>query len=527
MKNMISTLWRSLRGPTIRHNRLVSRWDRASKMLRPMLWLMSPLMILGLQGSLVPGVKCGSAGIHEPWLTEFHRSHILSLKGTPCPSRSPVAFSLNDEGGLYAYWWRTDDSFAWERGVAGDVVQACADSANLYYVTKSKMLWTQPISMTSNSEGELDMDYHESKLVAKAVAQVSAALDHVLFVTTGGELYLIGNNPGAMNQPRLYEDAPAYCEKPFKLLSGVKAAYAGPSMSVVILRDDSLWGVGSEWATQSGLHMVRSGSVTVGKLAEQVKNATVGLIQCLYISKDDKLWAVGGNAGLSPVFVADGVSSVVSEIVANPETTSGDGFYFADEEGNLFSGLINGEKQPSLTRQLLGVSDVVPFNMGILYRTQGVPLFRFRMPYAEDGSPLGSKPESGVSFLTAADYEINLAFRHRVYDGLNHYVLPCAEAGAKPVRRFLNMDSSSQFYTLDDAEAAAGEVNPRFCFGGVVFYAFETQVEGTKPVYRFYSERTGSHFYTIFENEKDWILENVPEHELRLEGIAWYALPPW
>lgn len=527
MKNMISTLWRSFRAPTIRQNRLVSRWDWASRMPRYLFWAMSPVIALALHGSLVPGVQSGSASIHEPWLVEFHRSHILSLKGTPCPSRSPVALSLTDAGELYAYWWRTDDSFAWERWVAEDVVQACANSTSLYYVSKDKKLWTQPISMTSNSEGVVDLDYHESKLVAKAVAQVSAALDHVLFVTTGGELYLIGNNPGAMNQPRLYEYAPAYCEMPFKLLSGVKAAYAGPRMSVVILRDDSMWGVGSEWASQSGLHLVRSGSVTVGKLAEEVKSATVGLIQCLYVSKDDKLWAVGGNAGLSPVFVADGVSSVVSEIVANSETTSGDGFYFADKEGTLFSGWINSEKQAWLNRQLLGVSDVVPYDMGILYRTQGVPLFRFRIPYAEDGSPLGSKPESGVSFLTAMDYEINLALQHRVYDGLNHYVLSRAEAGAKPVRRFLNLDSSSQFYTLDDTEAAAGEVNPRFCFGGVVFYAFETQVAGTKPVYRFFSERTGSHFYTIFENEKDWILENVPEHELRLEGIAWYALPPW
>lgn len=45
------------------------------------------------------------------------------------------------------------------------------------------------------------------------------------------------------------------------------------------------------------------------------------------------------------------------------------------------------------------------------------------------------------------------------------------------------------------------------------------------PVYRFYAPKTASHFFTISEEEKDWIVANVPASDLKYEGVAWYAWP--
>lgn len=487
-----------------------------------MLWLMSPLMILGLQGSLVPGVGCGSGFVWQIDDLPIERSYIGDLPGRPCDSLASVALSLTDNGDLYAYWWDQEDDLNSQQ-IAEGVVDACAHPVAIYYVTQDKKLWAMPISWTTdNWAGRVWLEETEHELLAKAVSTVSVALDHVLFVTTGGELFLKGNNTGAEQGSPLYEEAPQYCFQPVKLLSGVKSVSAGLETSVVILMDDSLWAVGSSWLNRAGISAVRSGKLSMGKLVEGMKAASVGISHCLMISNENQLWLIGDEVGYEPLFVADDVLSVVARVGAQADHGALADYSFVTRDGGFYTA-----HNRSLTRQGRGVTAVVRYNTGILYRRQGSPLFRFKIPYAEDGSSLGNLPDSGVSFLAMLNHEFYSSLEYRDYDGLNHQVLTGPEAGAKPVRRFLNLDSFGQFYTLNDAEIDACVADPGYHFGEVAFYAFETQVEGTKPVYRFYSERTRSHFYTIFENEKDWILENVPEYELRLEGIAWYALPAW
>ena len=64
-----------------------------------------------------------------------------------------------------------------------------------------------------------------------------------------------------------------------------------------------------------------------------------------------------------------------------------------------------------------------------------------------------------------------------------------------------------------------------FEYEAIAFHAFGYQAQGTQPVYRFYAPKTASHFFTISEEEKNWIVANVPASDLKYEGVAWYAWP--
>lgn len=104
---------------------------------------------------------------------------------------------------------------------------------------------------------------------------------------------------------------------------------------------------------------------------------------------------------------------------------------------------------------------------------------------------------------------------------------PCTD-GTWYVKRYLNTNTgSTHFYTIDDEEMKAVEMNfPETFFSeGVAFCAYKDQVEGTIPVYRWQNTILGStHFYTADQVEIEFVDGQLQEIFLN-EGIAFYAYP--
>jgi streptogramin lyase len=93
---------------------------------------------------------------------------------------------------------------------------------------------------------------------------------------------------------------------------------------------------------------------------------------------------------------------------------------------------------------------------------------------------------------------------------------------ASPVYRFLNTGLGVFFYTIYESERDFILQNlPQYQLNGTAYFAFTTQRPGTFPVYRFLNKDLGVFFYTIHESEKDFILQNLPQYQLN--GIAYYA----
>ncbi len=94
------------------------------------------------------------------------------------------------------------------------------------------------------------------------------------------------------------------------------------------------------------------------------------------------------------------------------------------------------------------------------------------------------------------------------------------------VYRFLNTDTGAHFYTVSEVERENILTNlPNFNSEGIAFSA-TPQVDndlltGVTPVYRMLNRDTGVHLYTIYEEERENILENLPNYND--EGIAYYA----
>ena len=94
-----------------------------------------------------------------------------------------------------------------------------------------------------------------------------------------------------------------------------------------------------------------------------------------------------------------------------------------------------------------------------------------------------------------------------------------------PVYRFFNTLHGGHFYTINDNERDYIIENlPHYSFEGIKFFVYDSQKANTKPVFRFFNTRTGIHLYTISEIERDYILGNLPHY--RYEGIKFYVYGP-
>jgi hypothetical protein len=148
------------------------------------------------------------------------------------------------------------------------------------------------------------------------------------------------------------------------------------------------------------------------------------------------------------------------------------------------------------------------------------PLYRFH------------RKDNNSHFFTAFEEEKNGVLANMsplvwTLEGTSHRVLLTQPEGALPVYRLFNRRSGSHFYTLGEAERddVLKNLPEVYRLEGVAFFAFAGAIQGAQPVYRFRAPRTGSHFFTISEQEKDWIIANMPPANLAYEGIAWWAYP--
>ncbi len=107
------------------------------------------------------------------------------------------------------------------------------------------------------------------------------------------------------------------------------------------------------------------------------------------------------------------------------------------------------------------------------------------------------------------------------YEGVRFQVPTSTDAaGAKPMYRFYNTVSQSHFFTFDENERdyLIGNL-PDFRFEGVGMYGYTNNaVDGSQELYRFYNEATSRHFFTTSEAERDFVLDSLPSY--RFEGIA-------
>lgn len=139
---------------------------------------------------------------------------------------------------------------------------------------------------------------------------------------------------------------------------------------------------------------------------------------------------------------------------------------------------------------------------------------RNRSIRAEDVSVFGDLDISARGFEFSEDTPV------RIFDTSNE---------GDVVYSLFNNQTNLQFYTADENEK--DEVLrgvPEYESRGVLFVAApEPEVDditGVSPVYRLFNESTGVHLYTVDENEKNYVVENLPNYRLEgNEGVAFYG----
>ena len=86
----------------------------------------------------------------------------------------------------------------------------------------------------------------------------------------------------------------------------------------------------------------------------------------------------------------------------------------------------------------------------------------------------------------------------------------------------LNQDTGALLYTTFEQELDFIEENlDNYILQEDSFFAFAEEQAGTIPIYRFLDTDTGAHFYTPSSVERDAIEDNLPNYNS--EGIAFYA----
>ena len=190
-------------------------------------------------------------------------------------------------------------------------------------------------------------------------------------------------------------------------------------------------------------------------------------------------------------------------------------FDYFTEEGELGSGAI--EQVANLTSD-----EILQYTQSDLI-ANGSTVYRF------------FNPSAGVHFYTASIVErdfvrdnlANYTYEGESYKGAPHDQDADELTGAKPVYRFLNVDTSVHLYTLDVVERDFILENlPNFNFEGVAYYGYEIEQPGTQPLYRFFNPQTGTHFYTPSAGERDFVVENLPNYNLEGDsGVTYYIQP--
>ena len=152
---------------------------------------------------------------------------------------------------------------------------------------------------------------------------------------------------------------------------------------------------------------------------------------------------------------------------------------------------------------------------------------------APEGAPLIAihrflRGDTGAHVFTALDSEKEAILNELpsdiwVYEGEFFHVSLQEVGTMKPVFRLYNSLAGSHFYTICENEKAYVLENmPYFQQEGVAFYAFDTAAAYTNPEYRFYHLSSGSHFFTPSEFERDTLIATMPDL-YEYDGVAFYA----
>ncbi|MEM6612626.1 MAG: hypothetical protein AAF652_10305 [Cyanobacteria bacterium P01_C01_bin.72] len=96
--------------------------------------------------------------------------------------------------------------------------------------------------------------------------------------------------------------------------------------------------------------------------------------------------------------------------------------------------------------------------------------------------------------------------------------------GAKPVYRFLNLDTGTHLDTIfaSERDFITGNLD-HYSSQGVAYYGYESQQVGTVPIYRLYNPQTDTHLLVSSAAARDNLLHNSPNYQLEgNNGIAFY-----
>ena len=103
-----------------------------------------------------------------------------------------------------------------------------------------------------------------------------------------------------------------------------------------------------------------------------------------------------------------------------------------------------------------------------------------------------------------------------------------SQTGITPVYRLLNRDTGVHLYTIFEEEREfILDHLPNYDDEDIAYYGYETPQEGTIPLYRYLNNHTGAHFYTANTREKEFVEANLPNlvPEGNEDGIGYWVLP--
>ena len=140
------------------------------------------------------------------------------------------------------------------------------------------------------------------------------------------------------------------------------------------------------------------------------------------------------------------------------------------------------------------------------------------------------REDLGLNFYTTSTFEkeyIANNVERYIYQGEAFQSASADDllTGAKPIYRFVNSSTSAHLYTMFEEERDYIENNlANYKSEGIAYYGYEEQKAGTIPLYRLYNTDTDLHFYTSSVDEKNEVLASSNNFRLEADnGIAFYV----
>ncbi|MEO0834619.1 MAG: hypothetical protein AAFY16_01245 [Cyanobacteria bacterium J06642_3] len=145
----------------------------------------------------------------------------------------------------------------------------------------------------------------------------------------------------------------------------------------------------------------------------------------------------------------------------------------------------------------------------------------------ENFEPGDDLSEAEIFTDSLTDVEIVLFNDGEIIVETGEFVAFPLEEADLPVYEFFRTDTQTQFYTTDENERDFIVENlPQYELEGTSFLGVAPPEEGDNlagitPVYRLFNNNSGVHLYTADENEKNFIVENLDNYSL--EGTPYYG----